>query len=750
MFGARSYKRRNALLTIPITTIQYMKSLSLMFTRMTVGLLTLAASLVLLAPLGVAAQDANSAAAGGAQAVPQTATVLLTKKFSGPFPQGVTADQFTFNVEGFADPIALNYVTDDEANATIELPVGSYQISENWPAGQNQADWEVQWSGSPSSLCDGENNVNLATITIEERHLDMVNIGCRADNEYTAPIVPEVVGCTDNTANNYNPNATQDDGSCTFDPVVIEGCTDSAATNYDPTANQDDGSCVYPPTQCMAEMPAWAAAVVAADQGDTKGDGAITNPDRIDPNAALSANDWVSGGDTGFFSLGFGGSLVLEFGPDGYVLDEGGDDLTIFEATNDERRNVPYPAETALVAVSQDGSVWYDLGTASNLDDSSTRESSFDIAGTGLQWIRYVRITDTTDAALHTDAADGYDVDAVRAVTNECDTPVPPTGDTSTSTLTIVAAVASGESDWSFDFSGDLGEFALSNGTTSRVFTDLATGTYALAQTIPSGWENPQIICTDADSGAAVDAGALSAVLAAGESVTCTFTNNSDDGGAGDTDDTYEVYGFVWHDENEDGVRATNESPLAGWTITASNGSQSFTAESDAGGRYSFNLPAGTWTISQESRSKWLQVTPTDTTFTVVVPAEEETEEENEDLALGARVLSWFIPTAHAATIASYGPYDFGNSYQGGGGSRSLTEDNDGGSSTGGGTVAGASDSTDDAEPVPQVLGEQVSIVPVGAPNTGAGGAAPAIAALLGLLGVVFVGAVARVATYVR
>ena len=49
-------------------------------------------------------------------------------------------------------------------------------------------------------------------------------------------------GCTDPTANNYNPNATNDDGSCAYG---TGGCTDILASNYDPTAGYDDGSCEY-------------------------------------------------------------------------------------------------------------------------------------------------------------------------------------------------------------------------------------------------------------------------------------------------------------------------------------------------------------------------------------------------------------------------------------------------------------------------------------------------------------------------
>ena len=49
------------------------------------------------------------------------------------------------------------------------------------------------------------------------------------------------LGCTDSTAQNWNPTATIDDGSC----IYITGCTDSLALNYDSLAQQDDGSCLF-------------------------------------------------------------------------------------------------------------------------------------------------------------------------------------------------------------------------------------------------------------------------------------------------------------------------------------------------------------------------------------------------------------------------------------------------------------------------------------------------------------------------
>ena len=52
----------------------------------------------------------------------------------------------------------------------------------------------------------------------------------------------EVLGCDDPEALNYNPDATQDDGTCID---VINGCTDADACNFNPDANVDDGSCDF-------------------------------------------------------------------------------------------------------------------------------------------------------------------------------------------------------------------------------------------------------------------------------------------------------------------------------------------------------------------------------------------------------------------------------------------------------------------------------------------------------------------------
>ena len=75
-----------------------------------------------------------------------------------------------------------------------------------------------------------------------------VMAGCLGGDDDPEPEPEPVMGCMDATANNYDSTATEDDGSCTYDPVEVLGCMDSAATNYNAAATTDDGSCTYPPT----------------------------------------------------------------------------------------------------------------------------------------------------------------------------------------------------------------------------------------------------------------------------------------------------------------------------------------------------------------------------------------------------------------------------------------------------------------------------------------------------------------------
>mgnify|MGYP003667862189 CR=1 FL=1 len=85
---------------------------------------------------------------------------------------------------------------------------------------------------------------------------------------------PDVVGCMNEEASNYNPLATlaslSVDGGCIWEdvetltddsaqgedflPPITLGCTDGMATNYNPLADQDDGSCYFTPISDIYQM----------------------------------------------------------------------------------------------------------------------------------------------------------------------------------------------------------------------------------------------------------------------------------------------------------------------------------------------------------------------------------------------------------------------------------------------------------------------------------------------------------------
>ena len=98
-------------------------------------------------------------------------------------------------------------------------------------------------------------------IEVEDRS-ENISITFRAHNlpedtwsqNITIIVAADVIdGCTDSTANNFNSNATNDDGSCDYDldddgvldSDEVAGCTDESANNYDSIATDDDGSCEY-------------------------------------------------------------------------------------------------------------------------------------------------------------------------------------------------------------------------------------------------------------------------------------------------------------------------------------------------------------------------------------------------------------------------------------------------------------------------------------------------------------------------
>lgn len=156
-----------------------------------------------------------------AQAVDAEPTypVTLEKNISdNKMPDPYTADQFSFIVEGtsasgtpVSETVSLTAFTDDTANAIVNLPKGEYTLSEEGPIDFVPEDWTVQWSGY--ACVNGNGPIRSTILTVEGDETADV---CRADNQWRGEPEP-IAGCTDPEAENYDPAAEEDDGSCTYD-----------------------------------------------------------------------------------------------------------------------------------------------------------------------------------------------------------------------------------------------------------------------------------------------------------------------------------------------------------------------------------------------------------------------------------------------------------------------------------------------------------------------------------------------------
>ncbi len=177
---------------------------------------------------------------------------------------------------------------------------------------------------------------------------------------------------------------------------------------------------------CITADP-WADASPGVEYGPGAGYGQSYYPDNIlgppDPSATPTSPSF---GENNLLTLGKDGWVVLEF-TDNSIINEPGADFTVFENVMDTGSG--YFQECAFVEVSQDGEYWIPFPwNASTLEglaglmpttgDDPTNPSvsggdQFDLEVLGLDWVRFVRLTDCGDSVT-----DGglFDLDAVVAV----------------------------------------------------------------------------------------------------------------------------------------------------------------------------------------------------------------------------------------------------------------------------------------------------------------------------------------------
>ncbi|MCB0819892.1 MAG: DNRLRE domain-containing protein [Bacteroidetes bacterium] len=151
----------------------------------------------------------------------------------------------------------------------------------------------------------------------------------------------------------------------------------------------------------------YAMSYVSSAQGPRK-NGTPVAASRSDENQALGAPQNTN--TVNFFSLGFGGNIVLKLGY--AIFDKPGADIEVVETSYGNPACASY-REEAMVEVSLDGSNWIDLGII-------CLDGSVDLSTGGAIAASYVRITDHSAASNFGSTGDAYDLDGIIVLQPGC------------------------------------------------------------------------------------------------------------------------------------------------------------------------------------------------------------------------------------------------------------------------------------------------------------------------------------------
>ncbi|QLG69612.1 MAG: internalin, putative [Candidatus Woesebacteria bacterium] len=162
-----------------------------------------------------------------------------------------------------------------------------------------------------------------------------------------------------------------------------------------------------------------------------------------------------------------------------------------------------------------------------------------------------------------------------------------------------------------FSFTGDLGNFSLDDDDdqtlpNSKNFNVVA-GTYTVTENSTTGWDLTNITCNDPteDSSSNLPTSPSATIkLAAGENVTCTFTNTK----------RGSVAGIKYNDINGNGVKNDGENGLSGWTVKLmdeAGTTELASTTTDVNGNYSFmNIVPGNYKVCEINQTDWSNTDP--------------------------------------------------------------------------------------------------------------------------------------------
>ena len=282
----------------------------------------------------------------------------------------------------------------------------------------------VQARNNPNFLCVDEPVVNPATLTLV-KSVNNNGEGAATGAEWTLT----ATGPTKRSGISGTPAGTSGEGNAgayvlgeqngvpgygaTQYSCVINGNPAVVSNNINLAPN-DVATCTVTNTLnlCSAANE-WADSVIGGDQGKRK-NGTPILAARTDPTKILGPaetaglpSDVVPPGST-FYSLGFNvgttstRSATVSF-LNNVIVNGPGADVRIYEVTGGV-----YPDETATIEASQDGISW------TTLVPNAIRDEDLDLGS--LAWAKFIRVVDITPLGTFEAEADGYDLDAVRAL----------------------------------------------------------------------------------------------------------------------------------------------------------------------------------------------------------------------------------------------------------------------------------------------------------------------------------------------
>ena len=140
------------------------------------------------------------------------------------------------------DNIIITNGTTGSVEICVENGCYTFEMNDSYGDGWNGAIYTIFNSITGEVIDTGD----LDTASSGDGSYYGENTFCIEGNE------PDIPGCSDTDACNYDSTATVDDGTCDY--TSCAGCTASDACNYDSTATLDDGNCDYESCACPNDL----------------------------------------------------------------------------------------------------------------------------------------------------------------------------------------------------------------------------------------------------------------------------------------------------------------------------------------------------------------------------------------------------------------------------------------------------------------------------------------------------------------